>query len=56
MFSTVGEYLECRGGCSVPWEDIIVNVGRYLEHRGGVQYRGRYLEYLGGFFSTVGDV
>ena len=27
----------------------------YLEYRGGVQYRGGYLEYRG-VFSTVGDI
>ena len=37
--STVGGYLEYRGGCSVPW-GIMINVGGYLEYRGGVQYRG----------------
>ena len=31
--STVGGYLEYRGGCSVPWGDILSTVG-------GVQYRG----------------
>ena len=47
--STVGGYLEYRGGCSVPWG--------YHEYRGGVQYRGGYhplkFEYR---MSTVGDV
>ena len=38
--SAVGGYLEYRGGCSVPWGDIMINVGGYLEYRGGVQYRG----------------
>ena len=46
--STVGGYLEYRGGCSVPWGDIMINVGGYLEYRGGVQYRGGYHEYHGG--------
>ena len=45
----VGGYLEYRGGCSVPWGDIMSTVGGYLEYRGGcsippcimcVQYRG----------------
>ena len=31
--STVGGYLEYRGGCSVPWGDIMSTVE-------GVQYRG----------------
>ena len=37
--STVGGYLEYRGGCSVPWGDIMMHVGGYHEYRGGVQYR-----------------
>ena len=48
IMSTVGRYLEYRGG--------------YLEYRGGVQYRGGYhdkcggdLEYRG-VLSTVGDI
>ena len=38
----------------------MINVGGYLEYRGGVQYRGGYHEYRGGcsvpwgMFSTVG--
>ena len=31
----MGGYLEYRGGCSVPWGDIMINVGGYLEYRGG---------------------
>ena len=37
--STVGGYLEYRGGCSVPW-GYHDKCGGYLEYRGGVQYRG----------------
>ena len=33
--STVGGYLEYRGGCSVPWGDIMRHVGGYHEYRGG---------------------
>ena len=44
----MGGYLEYRGGCSVPWGDIMINVGGCLEYRGGVQYRGGYHEYRGG--------
>ena len=33
--STVGGYLEYRGGCSVPWRDIMMHVGGYHEYRGG---------------------
>ena len=28
-------YLEYRGGCSVPWGDIMSTVGGYLEYHGG---------------------
>ena len=42
MFSTVG--------------DIMINVGGYLEYRGGVQYRGGYHEYHGGYLEYRGDV
>ena len=61
MCSTVGG-AQYRGGCSVPWGDIMSTVGGYLEYhggyhdkcggyleyRGGVQYRGGYHEYRGG--------
>ena len=30
-----GGYLEYRGGCSVPWGDIMSTVGGYHEYRGG---------------------
>ena len=33
--STVGGYLEYRGGCSVPWGDIMSTVGGYHEYCGG---------------------
>ena len=33
--STVGGYLEYRGGCSVLWGDIMMHVGGYHEYRGG---------------------
>ena len=36
ILSTVGGYLEYRGGCSVLWGDIMINVGGYLEYRGGL--------------------
>ena len=49
ILSTVGVF--STGG------DIMINVGGYLEYRGGVQYRGGYHEYRGGvILSTVGDV
>ena len=61
VLSTVGG-AQYRGGCSVPWGDIMSTVGGYLEYRGGcsvpwgdimstvegVQYRGGYHEYRGG--------
>ena len=34
--STVGGYLEYRGGCSVPWGDIMMHVGGYHDARGGI--------------------
>ena len=30
-----GGYLEYRGGCSVPWGDIMIHVGGYHEYHGG---------------------
>ena len=38
--STVGGYLEYRGGCSVPWGDIMMHVGDIMSTVEGVQYRG----------------
>ena len=32
--STVGGYLEYRGGYSVPWRDNMMHVGGYHEYRG----------------------
>ena len=46
--STVGGYLEYRGGCSVPWGDIMMHVGDIMSTVEGVQYRGGYHEYRGG--------
>ena len=39
-----------------PWGDIMINVGRYLEYRGGVQYHGGYHEYHGVILSTMWGV
>ena len=50
VFSTVGGYNEYRGGCSVPWGDIMINVGGYHEYRGG------YLEYRGGCSVPWGEI
>ena len=48
--------VQYRGGCSVPWGDIMSTVGGYLEYRGGCSVPwgdiminvGGYLEYRGG--------
>ena len=40
ILSTVGGYLEYRGGCSVPWGDIMMHLGDIMSTVGGVQYRG----------------
>ena len=44
---TLGEYLEYRRGyleyhegCSVPWGDIMIHVGRYHEYGGGCSVSG----------------
>ena len=34
----------------------MINVGEYLEYRGGVQYHGGYHEYRGGYLEYRGDV
>ena len=34
----------------------MINVGGYLEYRGGVQYRGDIMSTVGVILSTVGDV
>ena len=58
VFSTVRGYHEYRGGYSVPWEDIMMHVGRYHEYLWGVQYRGDTilcnLSTVGDIMSTVG--
>ena len=45
-----GGYLEYRGGCSVPWGDIMSTVGVILSTVGG------YLEYRGGCSVPWGDI
>ena len=63
IMSTVGGYLEYRGGvqyrggissvpwgCSVPWGDIMSTVGGYLEYRGG------FMMHVGDIMSTVEGV
>ena len=64
MFSTVGGYhdkcggyLEYRGGCSVPWGDIMSTVGGYLEYRGGCSVPwGDIMMHVGDIMSTVEGV
>ena len=60
--------VQYRGGCSVPWGDILSTVGvqyrgghhdkcgGYLEYHGGVQYREGYHEYRGGYLEYRGGV
>ena len=62
MFSTSGDVQYIRG-CSVhrgdiigTWGDIIGTSGGYHEYTGGVQYIGRYHEYIRDIMSTLGDV
>ena len=43
-----GGYLEYRGGCSVPWGDIMSTVGVILSTVGDVQFRGGYHDARGG--------
>ena len=45
VLSTVGG-VQYRGGCSVPWGDIMSTMGGYLEYRGG--YHDARGEYRGG--------
>ena len=60
--STVGGYLEYRGGCSVPWGDLMINVGGYLEYPPHAStcifiitlYNVCAVPW--GVFSTVGDI
>ena len=61
MFSTVGDiminvggYLEYRGGCSVPWGDIMSTVGVILSTVGDVQYRGGFHDARGGYHEYRG--
>ena len=41
-----GGYLEYRGGCLVPWQDIMMHVGDILSTVGGIQYRGGFEHHL----------
>ena len=40
--------VQYRGGCSVPWGDILSTVGVFSTVEGYHEYRGGYLEYRGG--------
>ena len=44
IMSTVGGYLEYRGGCSVSW-GIMMHVGDIMSTVEGVQYRGGKIFY-----------
>ena len=46
--STVGGYLEYRGGCSVPWGDIIPWGDIMMKFEWGDMHVGGYHEYRGG--------
>ena len=56
IMSTVGGYLEYRGGCSLPWGDIMINVGDILSTVGVFSTMGRYHEYCGGYLEYRGGV
>ena len=50
-------YLEYRGGCSVPWGDIMSTVGGYLEYRGGCSVPwGDIMMHVRDIMSTVEGV
>ena len=57
-----GGYLEYRRGCSVPWGDIMINVGDILSTVGVFSTVGDIMSTGGvilstvGMFSTVGDI
>ena len=69
VFSTVGGYLEYRGGCSVPWGDhdkcggdimstvgVFSTVGDIMSTMGGyLEYRGD-VQYRGGYHDARGDI
>ena len=42
IMSTVGGYLEYRGGCSVPWGDIMMHVGDIMSTVGVFSTVGGY--------------
>ena len=50
----VGGYLEYRGGCSVPWGDIMSTVGVILSTVGDVQYCGDIMMHVGGYHEYRG--
>ena len=53
----VGGYLEYRGGCSVPWGNVMSTVGDYLGYRGGCSVPcWEVMMHLGDIMSTVEGV
>ena len=54
IMSTVGGYLEYRGGCSVLW-GYHDECGGYLEYRGVFSTMGDIMSTVGVILSTVGD-
>ena len=57
VFSTLGEYSKYLGGCSIPWQDIMIDVGGYHEYRGGyLKYRKGYSVLSGDIMMHVGDI
>ena len=53
MCSTVGG-AQYRGGCSVPWGDIVSTVGGYLEYCGVFSTVGGYHDKCGGYLEYRG--
>ena len=57
MFAPCIMCVQYRGGCSVPWGDIMSTVVGYLEYRGGYHDKcGGYLEDRGGCSVPWGDI
>ena len=51
----VGVYLEYRGGCPVPWGDIMINEGDILSTVGDIMMHLGDIMSTVGVFNTVGD-
>ena len=56
IMSTMGGYLEYRGGCSVPWGDILSTMGVFSTVGDIMSTVGGYLEYRGGCSVPWGDI